>query len=145
MAPDPREPLPMVPPALAADLEALNAAPPVPADVDQLIVMNAERALDAQARRRQNRFRIQRLAAAAAAVAVFTLVGSLIARRMAVRPRSAADVDGNGVVNILDAYRLAKRLDAPGQGAFDVNGDGNVDRADVDAIAMRAVRLGGGS
>jgi hypothetical protein len=57
------------------------------------------------------------------------------------------DVDGNGRVDILDAFLLAKKADAHARPAAkweDVNGDGVLDRRDVDAVAETAVRLPGG-
>ncbi len=61
-------------------------------------------------------------------------------------PTAPEDVDGNGRVDILDAFVLARRLktSAAIQPAWDVTGDGRVDAADVDAIAMAAVRLSKG-
>jgi hypothetical protein len=55
----------------------------------------------------------------------------------------AGDVDGNGRVDVLDAFKLARFVESPG-GAdmqWDINGDGTVDSADVDAVAFSAVRL----
>lgn len=42
-----------------------------------------------------------------------------------------ADVDGNGVVNILDLVRIATRLGRTGPDVADVNGDGAVDIRDI--------------
>jgi hypothetical protein len=57
-----------------------------------------------------------------------------------------ADVDGNGTVNILDAFTLARHVDAqrPSEAKWDMNADGLVDRRDVDAVALAAVRLNKG-
>ena len=57
------------------------------------------------------------------------------------------DLDGNGRVDILDAFLLARQLE---QGevnnpAWDLNGDGKVDQMDVQQAAMFAVRLNNGS
>ena len=59
---------------------------------------------------------------------------------------SREDIDGNGRIDILDAFTLARRLDTAAalQPEWDVTGDGRVDAADVDAIAMAAVRLSRG-
>lgn len=53
------------------------------------------------------------------------------------------DVNRDSVVNILDAFQLARELrsGAPLPPAFDFNGDGIVNRADADAVAADAVRL----
>jgi hypothetical protein len=57
-----------------------------------------------------------------------------------------ADVDGNGTVNILDAFALARHVDAqrPSEAKWDLNADGLVDRRDVDTVALAAVRLNKG-
>lgn len=61
-------------------------------------------------------------------------------------PTAPEDVDGNGRVDILDAFTLARHLDTAAalQSRWDITGDGRVDGADVDAIAMAAVRLSTG-
>src|SRR5206468_11977643 len=89
-------------------------------------------------------------AAAAAAAAVVVVAVNLHQHRaptnIAVAP-VAGDVDGNGRVDMLDAFVLAKRVDAgsaAGAKFEDVNGDGVIDRRDVDAVAAIAVRLPGG-
>ena len=54
-----------------------------------------------------------------------------------------ADVDGNGRINILDAYRLARHVEGAGSPdmRWDQNHDGAVNAADVDLVASAAVRL----
>jgi hypothetical protein len=54
-----------------------------------------------------------------------------------------ADVDGNGRVDILDAFRLARSIEAqaPVDERWDLNGDGRLDQDDVDLVASAAVRL----
>ena len=59
---------------------------------------------------------------------------------------AAADA-GRGRVTILNAFALARRLksgDAP-RPEWDANRDGVVDRRDVDALALAAVRVAGGT
>lgn len=54
-----------------------------------------------------------------------------------------ADIDGNGHVNILDAFFLARQLEQSpmaDQGR-DLNGDGTTDLLDVEVIALRSVAL----
>jgi hypothetical protein len=53
------------------------------------------------------------------------------------------DLNGDGKVDILDAFTLAKKLQvAPASDTrFDVNGDGVIDRRDVETIAADAVSL----
>ena len=57
------------------------------------------------------------------------------------------DLDGNGRVNILDAFVLARHVESAAvpRGQWDLNGDGLVDRNDVDLVAMAAVALNGRS
>ena len=56
---------------------------------------------------------------------------------------SGKDVNSDGRVDILDAFRLAKMIEGrdPGAAGTDINGDGEVNRLDVDAVARRAVAL----
>jgi len=53
------------------------------------------------------------------------------------------DVDGNGQVNILDAFALARTIRAgrPLRSEWDRNGDGLTNQSDVDLIAFNAVML----
>jgi hypothetical protein len=55
-------------------------------------------------------------------------------------------VNGDGRVNILDAFVLAKSLEAGGDRdrEWDLSGDGRVDRVDVELIARAAVSVTGG-
>ncbi|MBL0922746.1 MAG: hypothetical protein IBJ10_11555 [Phycisphaerales bacterium] len=56
------------------------------------------------------------------------------------------DVDGSGVVDILDALIVANGVrDGQASAAWDFDGDGAVTRADVEQVAIRAVRLGAGT
>ncbi len=54
-----------------------------------------------------------------------------------------ADVDGNGRIDILDAYRLARHVEGAGKPdmRWDQNHDGAVNADDVDLVASAAVRL----
>jgi len=80
--------------------------------------------------------RISGLAAAGLAVALLTffLLPSHSLRE---------DINGDKVVNILDAFQLARELRSRGtlSSRFDFNGDGIVSQADVDVVAAEAVRL----
>jgi hypothetical protein len=53
------------------------------------------------------------------------------------------DLNGDGKVDILDAFMLAKKLrgGAASELRLDVNGDGMIDRRDVETIAAHAVSL----
>ena len=66
----------------------------------------------------------------------------------AARSATAGDVDGNGRVDILDAFALARSIETGivsgrfgSVGLLDQNGDGNVDRDDVEIVARAAVAL----
>ena len=60
----------------------------------------------------------------------------------ATRPRGL-DINGDTVIDILDALELAQRIEASPSldSALDVNGDGHVDGADAEFIARFVVRL----
>lgn len=108
--------------AFAAELKRFGAFPGrVPSSVDRAIL-------------RKPMARIWYAAAAVLALA-FGLMLVLPA------PGEAADIDGNGVVDVLDAYLLAGRLPA----GRDVNADGVVDMGDVDAVLRRCVSVSRGS
>jgi len=67
------------------------------------------------------------------------------APRVAVLGRSPADVNGDGRVDVIDAYVLARSLEGGRPAAqWDQNHDGRVDRTDVDRIAFAAVSLRSG-
>jgi hypothetical protein len=97
------------------------------------------------------RWRIPAMATAAAALLALTL--SLPFTQEAVRTDEATaptallpagdDVNGDGRVDILDAFRMARLIREPGAEPSwaDRNGDGRVNRGDVDAVARRAVAL----
>ena len=56
------------------------------------------------------------------------------------------DINGDGYVDVLDAYLLQRRIEAAGDldAQWDFTRDGRIDRADVNAIATVAVKLSGG-
>ncbi len=54
----------------------------------------------------------------------------------------AVDIDRNGRVDILDAFKLARHIEsANAEKKWDINGDGFVNRKDVDLVASAAVSL----
>jgi hypothetical protein len=83
---------------------------------------------------------------AAAALLVALPLGWLWLREAPVSTSVAReDFDGNGRVDVLDAYRLSLALQR-GQAvpsSLDLDGDGRVAAGDVDRIAARAVRIRG--
>jgi hypothetical protein len=60
--------------------------------------------------------------------------------------RSAEDIDGNGSINIIDAYIMDRRLMSGFSMSkkLDLNGDGYVNREDINTIVKTAVSLGKG-
>ncbi len=135
---------------LRQDLRGLCEPPGVvPARADKTILDQARRQL-AKPRRVIIRLRWAAGVAAAAAVIALGLVllnpQSEIRNPQSLRPALAdgrADIDGNGRVDILDAFRLARSIEArgPADPQWDLNGDGLVDKDDVDLVASAAVRL----
>lgn len=151
----PRHPAPAdepeLPSGLVAALEGLSdPAPPVPRAVDHAILTDARAGFS-----RRRRFRLAVAwagATAATAAAVVVLVLNLRLERAPSGPVAttreqtvAGDIDGNGRVDILDAFVLSRRINAHSAiSRDDFNGDGVVDTKDVDAVAAIAVRLPAG-
>jgi hypothetical protein len=106
----------------------------VPPEVDRAILYKATQKLN----RPRKRFYILRWAgpvAAAAAVIIFAVIF--------MNQGSPADIDRNGRVDILDAFKLAKQIQSENtvNKKWDINGDGRVDNDDVQTIAYAAVSL----
>jgi predicted anti-sigma-YlaC factor YlaD len=133
-----------------------NESPPVtavPRRVDETILREYRRHFPAR-----RRWRLPAYGAAAAAVLALAVSGQLLLQpaREEVRttdraagtqaPQSALareDVNGDGQVNIMDAFRLARTLKGGGAGRVkeDFNGDGRVNEIDVDLLARKVVAL----
>jgi hypothetical protein len=140
--------------ALAEDLRrARPAATLVPANVEARILTGL-RAVRRPVQRR--RTAVWRWAATAAVAAGIVLAVGLwrpwprVAEdappaAISHAPALDGDLNGDGAVDILDAFFLACRIEARENDSpkCDVNGDGRVDEADVKALADRAVALGG--
>ena len=135
-------------PGFGAALSRMHGAGPVvPPALDEAILGAARAGFF-----RRRRFRLMARwagAGAAAAAAVVVVAVNLHRGRPPTRvavSNVAGDVDGNGRVDMLDAFMLARRVEAGSAAAApraDLNGDGVVDRRDVDAVAAIAVRLPG--
>jgi hypothetical protein len=87
--------------------------------------------------------------AAAAAVIIFAFSlnltqkpGPTTSQSLPVEAR-AVDIDRNGRVDILDAFKLARHVESAEhtEKKWDINGDGLVNINDVDLVASAAVRL----
>lgn len=127
---------------LARDLARLaRTGIDVPPEID-LAIADAARAQLGGGRRRRRHLRSTGWSVAAAATLA---LATWLWLRPVTSPSGtpiAGDLDGNGRINILDAFALARVLDAGAPpAACDLNGDGRIDAADVDALALRAVLL----
>jgi len=144
---------------LAEDLKALYGSDlSVPGEVDRAVIDRARRRLVRRGRRLSwpRWARRWRVAGAAAAVIIFAvLLQTNLSPVSDTADRSAApvskagtaavpgDIDLNGRVDILDAFKLARHVESAGavEAKWDFNADGLVNRKDVDAVASAAVRL----
>ena len=137
----------------------------VPPEVDRAIMDQAHQHLIPRHWRHRifHHISLWRIAAAAAVIIfAFSLnltqkPGPSTSRTVLVKTQ-AVDIDRNGRVDILDAFKLARHIEsaestdkslspvsstgqALGKQEWDINGDGLVDRNDVDLVALSAVRL----
>ena len=127
----------------------------VPPEVDRAVQDRVNRHF---ARRRftgaRRRFRWVALWKVAAAAAVVIFAFSLDLHNTSKRPAvdlavtsaGVADFDRNGRVDILDAFKLARRIELASSSAtdLDINGDGLANYDDVDTVALAAVSLNKG-
>jgi len=125
----------------------------VPSEVDRAILDRSGRHFAGgqftKAGRRRFRWVALWKVAAAAAVVIFAFSLDLHHKSeqsvhySAISGPNAADFDRNGTVDILDAFKLARRIELTGasEANLDINGDGLVNRDDVDMVALAAVSL----
>ncbi len=135
-----------IPPMLRDALAGLNGpAVNVPAALDARILASAKCDYARRTRFRPAIRWISAVAAVAAAVAIALIVHATLIQPA--RHLARGDINGDGKVDMLDAYVLAKRVASRAKldRAWDVNGDGNVDQKDADWIANAAVNLDGNS
>ena len=155
-----------VSPKLSEDLNTLFKPQfSVPPEVDRAIIDKAHQQLIPKHWRHRifRHISLWRIAAAAAVIIfAFSLnltqkPGPSTSRTVLVKAQ-AVDIDRNGRVDILDAFKLARYVES-GESTktnlspvsstrqtlrkqgWDINGDGLVDRNDVDQVALAAVRL----
>lgn len=130
---------PHIPERLARDLRALEPSREAPPQLDDLVLASARRRL--APRRPLVRIGAGLAAAAALLLAVSLLVLTPGGRRgtplAAANPR---DINGDGVVDILDALALARFVERGEPGA-DLTGDGRTTSEDVEALALAVVSL----
>jgi hypothetical protein len=141
-----------------------GTGPPVPERLDQTILADAHRHLREHVRPKRSGFgRPLKWAAMASLIAAAVLLivrlpmqdgspsqladsnpdSNSVSPRMAARSATVPnDLDGNGRIDILDAFVLARSV-AAGQGSLmnDMNHDGRLDQSDVRALAQAAVTL----
>jgi hypothetical protein len=124
---------------------------PVPPEVDRAVLDSSARHFTGLKPAKRPRFRLVGLWKVAAAAAVIILAFSLnltekpapTTHRPGLAKAQAVDIDRNGRVDILDAFKLARQIELAGstEANLDINGDGLVNRDDVDIVALAAVRL----
>jgi len=141
-----------IPSKLSADLNALfQPRVGVPPEVDRAVMDRAHKHFAGIKPTKDKRLRVHwawRIAAVAAVI-IFAFSLDLTKQtapttdRFSLSETQAADIDRNGRVDILDAFKLAKQIESagPAETEWDINGDGLIDRSDVDVVALAAVRL----
>ena len=141
-----------VPSKLSADMKAIfQPQVGVPPEVDRAVMDGIHKhfaPLQSGTGRRLRIHWVWRIAAAAAVIILaFSLdlskQGGPTTDRFSASETQVVDIDRNGRVDILDAFKLAKQIESAGPAAteWDINDDGLIDRSDVDVVALAAVRL----
>ena len=141
-----------IPSKLSADLNALfKLQTGVPPEVDRAVMDRAHKHLAPLQSGKDRRLRIHwgwRIAAAAAVIIIafsldLTKQTGPATDRLLLSKTQAVDIDRNGRVDILDAFKLARHIESAGntETKWDINGDGLFNRDDVDKVAFAAVRL----
>jgi hypothetical protein len=140
---------------LSADLKALfEPQIGVPPEVDRAVMDRANKHIVPLQSSKRRRLRIHwgwRIAAAAAVI-IFAFSLDLTKQSGPSKDQFSqskiqpVDIDRDGRVDILDAFKLARHIETngPTEKAWDFNGDGRIDRNDVDIVAHAAVRLNKG-
>jgi len=137
---------------LSADLNALfQPQIGVPPEVDRAVMNRAHKHLVPLQSGKSWHRRIHWGWRIAAAAAVIILAFSLDLTKqpdpatdsLTLSKAQAVDIDRNGRVDILDAFKLARHIESADhtETEWDFNGDGQIDRSDVDVVAFAAVRL----
>ena len=138
-------------PDFSSDLKTLfKPHVSIPPEVDRSILDKANKQL---AQKHWSHHVLQHISiwrvAAAAAVIIFAFSlnltqkpGQTTKQSLLVEAR-AVDIDRNGRVDILDAFKLARYIESAEstEKKWDINGDGLVNSDDVDMVASAAVRL----
>lgn len=136
MSTTPTNPEPRIPDSITSDLRAAYRSPVhVPDSVDQALL---DLARNRPVKRRRIRpWTLAKWAGVAAAVVAAFLVPTLLSRHSQLPSVAlhSGDVNHDGVIDILDAFDLARARLA---------GNNTITSAEVDAAAAAAVRLSGG-
>ncbi len=148
------------PPAFARDLKALYTSPSaIPPATDEAILARIRQQC-ASRRRKRLLVRWAVPPAAAAAVIMWVVFNPFVTPDLDDVPRFESsgivatrqladhrDIDGNGLVDILDALALARNIkdNRVAEQPWDFNGDGLIDLKDVGTVAQSAVRLNKGA
>jgi len=111
----------------------------VPSQIDQEILSKAREHLRGSKR---PFFSLPRWVALAASVAL--VCGLIYLSETRDKTFAAEDINRDGVVDILDALALARKIEAGEKGEMDFNRDGVIDERDAATIAIDVVRLGRG-
>ena len=141
-----------IPSKLSADLKnLLGPKVGIPPEVNRAVMDRAHKQLTPLQSGKRRRLRIHWSWRIAAAAAVIILAFSLDLTKQhdpktdgfSLSKAQAVDIDRNGRVDILDAFKLARHIETAGRAEkeWDFNGDGLIDRNDVDVVAFAAVRL----
>lgn len=142
--PEELDDLPELPSGLASELKnRYGPVPEIPEAIDRAILADAQRHLFQTIPVRAKSNRRWRLAVIGSSVAAACMLLFALNRQEPQQPASVArDLDGNGRVDILDAFAIAREIQhGRNQPEFDINGDGRLTQADVNEIAQRAVTL----
>ena len=142
--PEELDDLPELPSGLASELKSRHGpVPEIPEAIDRAILTDAQRHLHQTIPVRARANRRWRFAVIGSSVAAACMLLFALNRQEPQQPASVArDFDGNGRVDILDAFAIAREIQhGRNQPGFDINGDGRLTQADVNEIAQRAVTL----
>ena len=141
-----------IPSKLSADFKALfEPKVGVSPDIDRVVMDRAHKHFAPLQSGKGRRLRVHWGWRIAAAAAVIILAFSLdltkqtgpTTDRFLLSKAQAVDIDRNGRVDILDAFKLARHIESAGntETKWDFNGDGLINHSDVDVVALAAVRL----